>query len=197
MRLTSGAGIIFGKGVKLRLEKIFGVLIFSAITFLLIGCGSNAVFGSTPTESRLPVDSELTFTISSDKQIYSLNEEIFITMSLKNNSDEPIIVNNLLISDRRPPRPFGVVAFTIYSPTGDLLIFLPFIDYFPSDAMFVLLQPNESTSKRNAVSKDYDFDQIGIYTISAEYNNLLDSHDGRTAWKGTLESNTITIEVVP
>jgi len=197
MRLTPGAGIIFGKGVKLRLEKIFGVLIFSTITFLLIGCGSKAAIGSTPIESIEPVDSELTFTISSDKQIYSLNEEIFITMSLRNNSDKPLIVNEFLLSDRTP-RPFGVVAFTIYGPTGDLLIFHVFQDYLsPPSKYFVPLSPNDSTSEKTTISSEYNFDQIGIYTISAEYNNQIDSPDGREAWKGTLESNTIMIEVVP
>jgi hypothetical protein len=143
------------------------------------------VIGSTPDESQQSMDSELSFSISSNKQIYSFNEEIFIT------------VNNPLISDRRLPKPLGVVAFTIYSPTGNILLFNVIRDCTRPSSEFILLQPNESTSKRNAVTKDYHFDQVGIYTISAEYSNLIAPPDGTTAWKGTLASNKITIEVVP
>jgi hypothetical protein len=155
------------------------------------------VIGSTPDESQQSMDSELSFSISSNKQIYSFNEEIFITMTLRNDSNKPIIVNNPLISDRRLPKPLGVVAFTIYSPTGNILLFNVIRDCTRPSSEFILLQPNESTSKRNAVTKDYHFDQVGIYTISAEYSNLIAPPDGTTAWKGTLASNKITIEVVP
>jgi len=200
--------------------KITNIISVFCITYLVIigrGCSNQEpvstkiIIGETSVDPNVTATSienspdfqetSLLFEISSDKLIYRVGEDITIEMILSNLGPNPVVVKSSLWATSVESLPeLNSVNFIVINPSGDIIPFglrlnLP----LPSTKDFVILEPsgNPLRVRQFGFEEIFDFSEIGIYTIQATYHNVIDSPDGREAWKGTLESNTITIEVVP
>jgi hypothetical protein len=181
-------------------QKMFFVVIL-VFCFFLAGC-----------ELNVKRDSQeiLLFEFSSDKQTYHLDEKIWLTASLTNQSDSPILVfAKFSFVDYKAPSSVSLGFLQILDPTGSIVKRNPDIhaeiNWVPTREDFITLQPNESTSRSFYISSDtYKLTEIGTYKVWAVYANLFDpsdvvanSEDARIAWKGELNSKVISFVIQP
>jgi hypothetical protein len=188
-----------GEAISMKQKMFFAILL--AYCFFLMGC--------EPIVKHDPKN-VLLFEISSDKQIYRMDEKIWLTVSLTNQSDDPILVYaKFSFVDYKAPSSVSLGFLQILDPTGKIVISNPDIhaeiNWVPAKDDFVTLRPNQSTPRSFYISSDtHELTGIGTYKVWAVYANLFDpgdvaanSEDARIAWKGELTSNTISIEIQP
>ncbi|TES88866.1 MAG: hypothetical protein E3J88_06820 [Anaerolineales bacterium] len=166
------------------------VLLFSVLTlcFVFVSCSDS-----------VNLDPELIFEISTNKTIYRVNDKISVRMVLRYQGVEPILVNRRLgVTPLNLPECANSVNLSITNPLGNILKYRSRINIgCPKPKDFVILNSGEEILKSQRIDEHFHFDKVGIYTIQAAYNNTSDHPDGRDAWKGTVESNVITIRITP
>jgi len=120
-------------------------------------------------------------------------------MVLRYQGVEPILVNRRLgLTPLYLPECANSVNLSITDPLGNILNYSSRINIgCPKPEDFVILNNGDEISSTQRIDEDFHFDKAGIYTIQATYNNVSNHPDGKEAWKGTIDSNIITIEITP
>lgn len=167
----------------INMKKMFSYLLIAGILPLLIGTGK--------AQSQ-----ELEFSIRLDKTSFTKGEAVRCTMTIKNTSKKPLVVNSRLLVNL--PNGPHEVSLLISDPDNHLVIFTSLVRAsFQSDE-FVNLAPGASASTGYTISNDFDFTKAGAYSIVAYYENKSDpppSQNMKPAWKGTLVSNKTSFSI--
>jgi hypothetical protein len=146
---------------------------------------------------------ELSLTLRTNAQKYESGEEVLITATFINNSQENILFNSdLLLNDSvyplTSPVPTGELGIFIYYFTGEreLMGIIGHPRNIPETSDYIILEGGESYSRQyNLSNYGYSLERSGYYIISLVYCNGYDSPSGDKAWKGFLLSNEIQIEI--
>lgn len=139
----------------------------------------------------------LELTLSLDKKTHTLDQEIPGIVSLRNSGQEPLLVNaRLAVNKDFAPQPFREVHLMLTDPEGEPVDFMAKINVGrPQGKDYRDLQPGERVERPIDLSMYYMFERAGEYAVRAVYENQVDPENGREAWKGQLESNTVTFVV--
>ena len=150
---------------------------------------------------------------------YLLGKRIEINVALVNHSPVALVVNCRfqMIADFRYREIFELL-FDVLGPQGEEKLPRKIIEDrlvpYPKKKDFVFLDPGDSRQRTIAISDYFDFDDAGIYQISAEYHNNHTEWRDYTewnphslvrgeglkiihvdAWTGTVRSNSIQLRV--
>ena len=150
---------------------------------------------------------------------YLLGERIEISAALVNHSPMALVVNYRfqMIWDYKYREAYEL-QFDVLGPQGEEILPRKIIEDrlvpYPKKKDFVYLDPGDSRQRTVVISDYFDFDDAGIYQISAEYHN--DHTEWRDytewhpdslvrgeglkiipvdAWTGTIRSNSIQLRV--
>lgn len=182
------------------MKNSFCIIVYWTVMLasVLTGCQSATTASSPGTDPA-----ELALLISLDKSTYEPDEVVSSKIILRNDGDQPVLVNKRLNCNVRrkvtgPPNPFGEIGFQVIAPSGQELSFLSKINTgFPKLKHFIELQPGEFVDNVCLISGHYHLAQEGIYSIQAFYENQFDPASKDTsAWKGQLSSEVITFSIV-
>ncbi len=140
-----------------------------------------------------------------DQPVYHVSQPIIATVTLQNIGDKFVVINSRLsINLPSIGSPIREIAFDIIAPSGEYYSPDIIIDNRPlRKTDFVDIRPMGTIEHTYYLtSYGYKFTEVGVYKVTANYQNLvdpisIDSEDHRTAWKGELNSNTIVITVIP
>lgn len=162
----------------------------------------NAIIYSCSRKDNLPEvkydQGELELSILSTEQKYKNRDKITVEITLRNVGGNSVLINQRLITtpDFLPNEEKSIV-FEIINPNNELLVYECSLGhYIVSERDFIFLDPGKGIiSNENMLC--FDFSDFGEYQITAIYNNYIDKPDGNEAWKGSLKSNTIRIEIIP
>ena len=110
----------------------------------------------------------LQLTITSDKQLYGVGEEIMLVVMIRNTSDRSVSIMNMDFSS------FGQssgLKFNIQDPRNEHPPYIHIeqvsdIGYSPN---ILILSQNEILESSIKLTRWYKFDQPGLYTIKAEF----------------------------
>ena len=134
----------------------------------------------------------LQLTIKSDKQVYTVGEEIILVAELKNVTDNLI---NVFVPLSSP----GQIEAGIFiqGPQGEYKYRGPLKEYSLGKSNFRELAPGQSVSDDFPIKKPY-FNLVdpGEYIIQYKYFAENGKYLGIQSWQGALISNAITIEVM-
>ncbi|MFC1645747.1 hypothetical protein ACFL2Y_01035 [Candidatus Omnitrophota bacterium] len=153
------------------------------LLFAIILSGLVVSFGYCQEAEEQP----LTLTISSDKEVYEVGEEIVLEITLKNNSDKEMIS---FWTDKKPDiftEEMGVYIVAMYIQLVDETLYI---------------KPKENLTRDVAITLDEKMKpvkgRIGIQFLYNTQNIILNfkHKSDQEIFTGTLTSNTITIEVV-
>jgi hypothetical protein len=177
------------------MKSSFCVFAFWGIVSAMVMTGCQ----TTDENDAGPGPAELVLSISFGKTTYELGEEVFSTMVLRNDGEQAILVNKRLACNTKwSPSPFREISLRVVTPSGEELDFRAKINRGrPKPEDFVELQPGESVQGVCQISWYYHLDQEGTYSVQAFYESQSDPKPGDTlAWKGQLESNVVTFNVI-
>jgi hypothetical protein len=140
----------------------------------------------------MSVDLELTSTLKNDH--VKRGETVVVLVELKNRSSAPLAVNGRL--GLSAPKRGGDVSLEIRDQAGKEVPLSARINIGrPADTDFRVLAPQASASREIKVT-DYFQLRPGTYAIRAVYENAHDRQvDGTPAWRGTLQSNEVRLEI--
>lgn len=202
----------------MTLRKTILILFLLLVNVILMSCVESNKYNSKILKGDTEMiekkveekgDGKLKFIIFSDNEKCKMDESIYIEFSLKNITEESIIVNKRFVV-AYPPE--GEISLNIIGPDGKLREFNSFIQVdFPTKDDFIILNSNESVKTKYNIKKFYLLGQIGQYKITATYEfrkNVLESireyrrrwskiEIPAKAWTGSIKSNTIEIEIIP
>lgn len=156
-------------------------------------------------EAGSPNLSVLSFSIQTNKQAYRFGEPIEIRGTLENRGDRSLLLNRKLLvhSSNVEAGGFGI-ALKVIAPSGKKIdvgwwyeIGSPHADWF------ILLYPGEGFISTIASNLWDDIGsrlpEEGTYHITATYYNFIKKAQGLESWMkpwtGTVESNTLTIDL--
>ncbi|MFH0839265.1 MAG: hypothetical protein V1893_03675 [Candidatus Omnitrophota bacterium] len=152
---------------------------------------------STPL-GKTPPTKEAGEPILVDKTEYKSSEPIYITFSLKNNTDKPIYVNKrFYLSSETVPPDDREIYLEVTGPSGEKLpCTYSYPTGFPKCDYFELLEPaKEVVSEKRNLAYYFDFKQPGSYTIVAVYQNVFGSEIGIDAYKERLVSQAVVLTI--
>jgi hypothetical protein len=183
----------FAKIKDARLNRkrspVFSLVVF----FILIG----ALIGLIPQRSALGDASgregTLEFWIRTNKPVYERGEAIYLTLTLKNGTDETLSVN-------RRWRMLQEIDFELFKDPGGFQPFRPSNDKAPfKKEDFVLVKPGKE------IRKTVDINELlvtpltsGIYGIRGSYKNEETGKAlGIDGWLGDIVSNRVNFQIKP
>ncbi len=139
----------------------------------------------------------LNLTLSLHRGSYAPGETVTGKVILKNDGPAAQVVNSRLgLNSAVAPQPFREIGFIISDPAGAEVVFTSKVNRgFPAAENFKALNPGETIEREYQIDKYYPLAQPGSYTIQAIYQNQSDPQDGRVAWKGEIQSNTVSFRV--
>ncbi len=132
-------------------------------------------------------------------QAIHAGDAVTATLTLRHVSDTAALVNTRLAVNR-PGAPVGLrdVSFAVTGPDGAELSLAVKVNLgAPRERDFRLLEPGEAVTRTVDLHKLYDFSRPGAYRIRATYRGESDPGDGRTAWRGVVESPLAGLRVEP
>lgn len=144
---------------------------------------------------------DIEFTLSFDKEEYTLKDPIYVTFTLKNTGKKPVYVNKRFnINPQDSPKEYREVFLTVISPSGEELPYKPqfYETGFPKSDYFVLLNKGEEASldrKRN-IKGYFEFKDPGTYEITATYQNVYGGEIGVDAFKGKIKSKEMKLKII-
>lgn len=127
---------------------------------------------------------------------YAVGEPIPITVRLRNDSPDAIIVNKrLALNSQHAPAQFSDVALIVKDANGQQKEFLKRIRIGnASEGDFTLLEPGASVERSYNAAEYYQLTEPGAYTIEARYQNRAQPAGGE-AWQGELSSNILRLAI--
>lgn len=138
----------------------------------------------------------LEFTLELNPGPYAPTQSPEATVSLHNTGPDPVRVNRrLLLNHPAEIEECREVFARIHDGAGAELPFkarLRVNELALDD--FAVLAPGESVKQTYNLQTYYALPRPGTYSVQAFYENRFDTTDGE-AWKGRLESNTVTCQL--
>jgi hypothetical protein len=148
------------------------------------------------------IGEELELAIELEKSVYRLDEQIFCKITLTNRGSESLAVNRrLLVNTPHAPPPYREITFDVLSPSENPVQFGTKINVgSPGEEDIIVLEPGSSVDRTYELTKDFDFDELGEYTVQATYENQSDLGRGPGdrkggVWIGRLESNILNFQI--
>lgn len=142
---------------------------------------------------------DLKFSIILDKNEYNLGDPVFANFKLQNKGRKPVYVNKrFYINCPDQPKESKEISLLITSPsTKKLACNYSYRTGFPKSEYFELLEPGkEITSEWKRDLRTYfNFDEAGIYKITAIYENVYGKEIGLDAFRDKLTS-TVSLKIV-
>jgi hypothetical protein len=96
------------------------------------------------------------------------------------------------------PKEVRDITFAMMGPSGEIIpaFRIQMSPLTPED--FVTLSPGETIEKTLNIQRIYHPTDIGLYSLSAVYQNVMDPGlFSKKAWKGEITSNEVTFEITP
>ncbi len=126
---------------------------------------------------------------------FQIGEPIVIKLFLFNYLDDPLVFNSRFGVNLEGA--VGEVFFKIVGPDGEALPFSARVNMgSPMMEDFSFVQPNACVGSAIHLERYFNFEQAGVYTIEAFYNNSFEQDlHGETAWTGSLKSNALQLEI--
>ncbi len=147
-------------------------------------------------------DSDLRFHIDLPRRVFRLNEPIYLSMTLTNESDAKMVIKRRLIptNDFYGDNFMNDVTIEIVGPNGrnDKARINPIFMQINalSEDDFLDLYPGQSfSSQLRNVETLYLIDRIGFYRVSGRYEN--DEGFSDITWEGVIDSNQEWFIVIP
>jgi hypothetical protein len=172
---------------KIKIKKQFIAICLTVVVVIspLNGCDSS----SDKNISHTP----LSFTVTSDKESYSIDEKIVITRELKNISQETIRVNKVMA-------PGGNLHYELVNAEGECVMGDPPISYAwahwtsAKDEYMVSLEPNQKITETSSLS----LSSAGTYTLKTSLEVYVQSktQKDKTERLGKLTSPAVAIQVL-
>lgn len=166
---------------------------FRWFRFLLVGLTVLSASRSA-TGDEFGRDGNLEIYIHSDKPIYKFGEPILLTIRLKNNTTQPLVVNRRL-------DPFSDLQWELFSePHG----FMPIKTASPkplTDDDFIELKPEEEIRKKLPSLSEITPDPLkrGQYGVRITYTNKEKpkgvERKGKDIWTGEIITNRLSIQI--
>ncbi|HET6370646.1 MAG TPA: hypothetical protein VFG95_05580 [Nitrospiria bacterium] len=169
-------------------------LVYLPAIFIFMAC---SLIGLLPQRSALGDASgregTVEFWIRTNKPVYEQGEAIYITMTLKNGTDDPLSVN-------RRWRMLQEIDFELFKDPGGFQPFRPSDDKSPfKKEDFILVRPG------GEVRKTVDINKLlvtpltsGIYGIRGSYKNEETGKAlGIEGWLGDIVSNRVNFQIKP
>jgi len=161
--------------------------------------------GACTTTNGTEIVHPLELVLSFDKRVYQRGEQVVASIVLRNIGGESLLINSYMaVNLPVMPSPVRGMAFVILDPSRDKYVPDIYIDSRPPKIEdFVVLAPGEMIERKfYPVSYGYDFSKLGMYTVIANYQNLIDPsalepNDKRMAWKGEIDSNPAYFTTLP
>ncbi|MBL8096443.1 MAG: hypothetical protein JNL73_19850 [Anaerolineales bacterium] len=140
---------------------------------------------------------ELVLTLNT--QIARVNDALMATLTLRNDSEAAVLVNTRLVVNRAgAPAGFRDVSFNVTGPDGEALPLAVKVNVgAPQPQHFQLLGPGESATRTVELHRLFALRKAGDYAIAAVYRAETDPADGRTAWRGSIESAAVGVRLEP
>ncbi len=140
----------------------------------------------------------LEFTLSLNRETYSLGEAIAFKLTLRNSGLDPQVVNTrMVVNSPLAPAPVRDVEVTVTDASGAVARFTAIIEVrILEDQDYVELKPGEMVERSFSLDLFYALERPGSYSVQAAYQSETDPGDGRAAWKGRLDSNVVTLTLV-
>jgi hypothetical protein len=139
---------------------------------------------------------DLSFTIKLDKTTYHKGDTVKCFMTLKNNSNKNLVINNRFLVNR----PLGPheISFEFTDPDLKPVPFISKINASLQSKNYILLKPGNAETKTYLLTEDFELTGAGNYSVTAFYDNHLDApalSKMPSAWKGSLISNKINFTI--
>jgi hypothetical protein len=141
---------------------------------------------------------ELTLHVTLDKIETPSGQLPEATLVLSNEGSSGLLVNaRMLLVPGGTPEPIGEVVFRIEGPPGSISLKTFRVNAgSASREDFVRLRPGESIVRNYPLEKYFRYTDVGSYSVTATYRNVLRISDGEmTAWTGALTSNEQHFEI--
>jgi hypothetical protein len=176
------------ENMKIKLSYLILLLVIS-ITLI----GYNVISSQRVREEKLELEIEI------DKQVYQPNSSIPIVIRLKNTGNVRLLINRRLsVNHVDAPRGLRDITFVVIGPDGEQIPFKASVNIgHLSNKDIIVLAPNRSIEVSDDIGTLYDIQQDGSYTIYAIYQNVIESDNNNSTWKGEITSNAIRFEIVP
>jgi len=139
---------------------------------------------------------DLSFTIQLDKTSYNKGDTVKCKMTLKNISNNNLVVNNRFLVNY-PGGPHEI-SFLIIDPGLKSVQFSSMINASSKSEHFMVLPAGKTETKTYILSEDFELTEKGNYSITGYYDNHFDapvSLKMRSAWKGILISNKVNFTI--
>ena len=169
---------------KFRLAQVIFAVILTLIPNKFIFCASG----------------ELKFSAVLEKTEYTPDEQINVSLVLKNISHNPVLVNKrFYVSAEESARNQREVYFIITSPSGVKLSCKNFYETgYPKTEYFQLLQPKEQVKSeypRN-LRGFFEIKDPGVYRLTAVYQNTYGAEIGLDTFKEKLIADPVTFTII-
>ncbi len=141
----------------------------------------------------------LEFEISFEKDKFTPQDALSMSMKLKNTGKKAIYVNErFFLNSEISSDGQREVYLIVESPSGEQLECKnTFETGLPRTSQFVLLEPGEDAEidRKKNIKFFFDFAKPGKYTITGVYQNVYGDEIGVDAYKGEVISKPVIIEV--
>lgn len=143
----------------------------------------------------------LNLTIVTSRNCYELDSPIPVTITIKNQSSEPLCLNKRMGVAYQDSL-IRELYFSVYDAKLKLMLSVPddmLVDVdrrLPKKSDFQMLNPGEFVAVESDLTHWFPFDQKGIYRIVFTYDNEFDGGEfGLSAFVGKIDSNPIDIVI--
>jgi hypothetical protein len=139
---------------------------------------------------------DLSFTINLDKATYHKGDTVKCIMTLTNNSNKNLVINNRFLVNR-PLSPHEI-SFEFIGPDMKPVTFISKINASSQSKKYIVLKPGNSQTKTYQLTEDFELTGTGNYSVTAYYNNRFDAPASlkmSSAWKGNLISNKVSFTI--
>ncbi len=152
---------------------------------------------STGTPGATSDRSALRLTLSLDRNVYEQKQPIQAVLLLTNLGRDGLLVNaRMALNTQSDPGIVRDLYVVIKTPSGEEANMAVKIDMvFLADEYFEILKPGSSLQANCDLYDYYLMDAVGTYSVYGVYENHFNPSDGRSAWKGILQSNTVQFEI--
>jgi hypothetical protein len=134
--------------------------------------------------------------ITADQNSYQVGDIINVILELENISEQSVVVNSRMAMGSAP---YGEIEFIFTQTPGvDVYRWVKIRIGLPNDTSFVTLKPGDTISTTHQLSRYYGpLSEPGQYSFRAIYVNCVNPSSGDAAWQGEIESNTLSIRIMP
>lgn len=184
------------------MEKLFcKVQVAITLTFFLLTLSAFKNSEMLGIGDSLAADN-LEILIATDKPVYEIGEPIDFSYTLKNTSTQALLVNTLPIS-------LLTGLLTILSPEGQPLVSLAerktvaqlkpenVVQLAPGASYEVRVDLLKFFPEPYPMTNPHDFSVPGIYTLTAKYENQVQTLGSDALWTGTVISKPIAVRIDP